>query len=224
MGNGRLMSMRLTHTWALTPKEAVALQRELAAKLVKENRVGEVKTVAGLDASYKEGQAVAVAVLFSYPELEQLEHVTLRRPIAFPYIPGLLSFREAPGVIEAVDTLSRRPDLLLIDAHGYSHPRRFGLASHVGVYLDIPSIGVAKTLLVGKYDEPAPEQGAFSWLRQKDEVIGAVVRTRARVRPLFVSIGHRVDLETAVSFVLACCRGYRLPEPTRIADKLAGSK
>lgn len=216
------MSPRLTHTWSLTPKEAVALQRELAGKLVKENRVGTVKTIAGLDASYKDGQAVAVAVLFSYPEFEQLEHVTLKRPIVFPYIPGLLSFREAPGVIEAVDKLTRKPDLLLIDAHGYSHPRRFGLASHVGVYLDIPSIGVAKTLLIGKFEEPAPEHGSVSWLHHKEEIIGAVVRTRTRVRPVFVSIGHKVDLETAVRLVLACCRGYRLPEPTRWADAIAG--
>ncbi len=216
------MSPRLTHSWSLSPHDAVALQRELAGMLVKENRVGKVRTVAGLDASYKDGQAVAVAVLFSFPQLEQLEHVRLKRKIAFPYIPGLLSFREAPGVIEAVDRLNRKPDLLLIDAHGYSHPRRFGLASHVGVYLDVPSIGVAKTVLVGAFDEPAEEQGAVSWLRHKDEIVGAVVRTRAQVRPIFVSIGHRVNLDTAVKFTLACCRGYRLPEPTRWADRLAG--
>ena len=209
------------HEWEVSPEEAVAIQKRLRPLVRRENALAldQIRTIAGVDAAYKDGARAAV-VLLSFPALEVLERVTAHRDDVFPYVPGLLSFREAPATLDALAKLNTPPDLLLCDAQGIAHPRRLGLASHLGVYLDRPSIGCAKSRLVGTYDEPGQEIGDRSPLWHRGELVGMVVRTKPRTNPLFVSIGDKVDLETAVAVVLACLRGYRLPEPTRLADKL----
>jgi deoxyribonuclease V len=209
------------HEWDVGPEQAVAIQKRLRPLVRRENALAfdKIRTIAGVDAAYKDGAQAAV-VLLSFPALQMLEQVTAHRDVVFPYVPGLLSFREAPVALDALAKLSTPPDVLLCDAQGIAHPRRLGLASHLGVYLDRPSIGCAKSRLVGTYDEPGPDIGGRSPLRHRGELVGMVVRTKPRTNPVFVSIGHKVDLETAVAVVLACLRGYRLPEPTRLADKL----
>ncbi len=209
------------HEWEVTPQQAVEIQRRLRPLVRRENALAldGIRTVAGVDAAYKDGARAAV-VLLSFPSLELLERVTAFRAETFPYVPGLLSFREAPVVLDALARLAAPPDLLMCDGQGIAHPRRLGLASHLGVYLDMPSIGCAKSRLVGSYDEPGPNAGDRSPLVHRGELVGMVVRTKPRTNPVFVSIGHKVDLETAVEVVLRCLRGYRLPEPTRLADKL----
>ena len=199
----------------------MAVQRQLRGEVAHGEPVAldQIHTVAGVDASYREIGRAAIAV-FSFPDLTLLEEVTATREAPFPYIPGLLAFREGPVALAAYERLTIQPDLLLFDAHGYAHPRRMGLASHLGVYLDRPSIGCAKSRLTGKYEEPGPEMGAWSPLLSRGEEIGRVVRTKARTKPIFVSVGYRVTLPLAVEVVLRCVRGYRLPEPTRIADRL----
>lgn len=210
------------HRWDVSPEEAVAIQLRLRSRVQKSNgfALESLRTVAGVDAAYREGGRAAVVVL-SYPEMEPLEEAVASRETVFPYVPGLLSFREAPPVLDALASLRARPDLLIFDGQGYAHPRRMGLASHLGVYLDLPSIGCAKSRLVGRYQEPGPNTGDRSPLMDHGEVVGAVVRTKPRTNPLFISIGHKIDLETAVEVVLRCLRGYRLPEPTRLADRLS---
>lgn len=210
------------HQWDVSSEEAVAIQQRLRSRVQKRNgfALEALRTVAGVDAAYREGGRAAVVVL-SYPEMEPLEQVVASREVVFPYVPGLLSFREAPPVLDALARLRARPDLLIFDGQGYAHPRRLGLAAHLGVYLDMPSIGCAKSRLIGRYQEPGPNTGDRSPLMDHGEVVGAVVRTKPRTNPLFVSIGHKIDLETAVEVVLRCLRGYRLPEPTRLADRLS---
>jgi deoxyribonuclease V len=214
------------HRWDLSVPEAVALQQELRSRVVRANgfEPERLRRVLGVDASYSAYQAEgrAALVLCSFPELAVVEQAVGGRQSVFPYVPGLLSFREVPLVLDAFSRLREQPDLLLVDGHGYAHPRRFGIASHLGVYLDLPSIGCAKSRLVGSYEEPGPEPGDRSPLTHRGETIGVVLRTKRRANPLFISVGHEVDLETAVAIVLRCLRGYRLPEPTRLADKLAG--
>lgn len=212
---------QFSHTWDLSPKEAYALQKKLASHVIRQATLGQVKTVAGIDASYQNGMAHAAIVVLSYPSLTPIEQTKLKRPANFPYVPGLLSFREGPVVLEALETLQTRPDLLIFDGQGLAHPRRFGLACHIGLLLDIPSIGCAKSRLCGQYEEPGLVRGDFSYLYHKGEAIGAVLRTRSNVKPVFVSIGHRVDLQTSIAYVLGCCTRYRLPETTRWADKIA---
>lgn len=212
-----------SHDWEISPKEAVQLQKELAAQVTTRWLGSQVATVAGVDTSYRKGVARAAVVVLSYPHLEAVEHVTARRRVDFPYVPGLLSFREGPAVMDALNRLQQKPDLLIFDGQGVAHPRRFGIASHIGVLVHIPSIGCAKSRLVGEYQEPGEERGSSSLLFHKEDTIGAVVRTRSRVKPVFVSIGHLIDLPTSIDFVLTCCRRYRLPETTRLADKLAGA-
>ena len=210
------------HTWDVSPEEAVAIQQRLRAHVRPTNSftLESLRTVAGVDAAYREGGRAAVVVL-SYPDMRPLEEVVASRETVFPYVPGLLSFREAPAVLDALAKLRTRPDLLIFDGQGYAHPRRLGLAAHLGVYLDMPSIGCAKSRLIGRYDEPGPNPGDRSPLVDRGEVIGAVLRTKPRTNPLFISIGHKIDLDTAVAVVLRCLRGYRLPEPTRLADRLS---
>jgi deoxyribonuclease V len=212
----------LSHPWDLDPDEAVALQRRLRPLVQRTNGFdpATVHTVAGVDASYLDLSRAAVVVL-SFPELQVVDQATATRPTTFPYVPGLLSFREAPAVLDALDRLQVAPELLFVDGHGYAHPRRLGIASHLGLYLDLPTIGCAKSRLVGAYDEPGPDPGDQAALYQGKERIGTVLRTKARTNPLFISVGHKIDLETAVALVLRCLRGYRLPEPTRLADKLS---
>jgi deoxyribonuclease V len=216
------------HAWDLDPADARALQRELAGRVVREDRFDEVRTVAGLDLGFPSvaGGEVgrAALVVLRLPELEVVERQVVERPVRFPYIPGLLSFRESPVALAAFEALERRPDLLMVDGQGLAHPRRFGIACHLGVILDIPAVGCAKSILVGRAAEPGPEPGAWTPLVDRGETVGAALRTRARVKPVYVSIGHRVSLETAIDLTLRCGRGYRLPEPTRLADRAASAR
>ena len=212
------------HRWDVTPDEAVAIQQRLRAEISQAEptepiTLDQIRTVAGIDVSYREIGRAAIAV-FSFPDLELIEEVTATREVTFPYIPGLLSFREGPVVLTAFERLRTQPDLLIFDGQGYAHPRRLGLARHMGAYLNWPSIGCAKSRLTGRYDEPGPEPGAWSPLMSGREEIGRVVRTKARVKPVFVSVGYQITLPLAVEVVLRCTRGYRLPEPTRIADRM----
>ncbi|MEW6072007.1 MAG: deoxyribonuclease V [Planctomycetota bacterium] len=204
-----------------TPAEAVALQRRLAARVVRARTFGPLRTVAGVDVGIHGDVAVAAVVRLAYPSLEVLETAMARRPVDFPYVPGLLGFREVPVAAEACARLAAPPDLLLVDGHGLAHPRRFGVACHLGVVLDLPAIGCGKSRLVGEHREPGTRRGSCTRLVDRGEVIGAVLRTREGVRPVVVSIGHRIDLETAVRVVLRCARRFRLPEPIRAADRAA---
>lgn len=213
------------HEWNLNPTEAIALQQELAQRIILEDRLQDVHFVAGVDMALSKDQELAHAavVLLTYPALELVEQHIYEEPIRMPYVPGLLSFREAPAVLGAFRKLRQRPDLVMVDGMGIAHPRRIGIASHLGLWLELPTIGCGKSILTGHYDHNALSEEAGSWvpLLSKKEVIGAVVRTRRRVNPMIISSGHMISLETSIRYVLDCCRGYRLPEPTRLADKLS---
>ncbi len=187
---------------------------------------GPIRRIAGVDAAFTKTRVVAVATLFSYPELERIEEGIGIRPLELPYIPGLLSFREGPAVLEAIGGLRRSPDLLLFDGQGIAHPRRLGIASHLGVLLDRPTVGVGKTRLTGHADEEdLPRgKGASLPLVEDGEVLGALLRSRKGVRPLYVSPGHRVTVTGAAGWTLACCTRYRLPEPVRRADRAAAQQ
>lgn len=214
------------HSWDVTPGEAVAIQERLRGAVVAEDDFNPVQHVAGIDIGFLERNSItrAAAVVLSFPDLQLKEQVVVHRPTTFPYVPGLLSFREAPAALEALAQLTIRPDLLLCDGHGLAHPRRLGLACHIGLLSDIPSVGVAKTRLVGEHD-PVPEsRGSRQPLWHQGEKVGVVLRTRDRVRPLYVSIGHRISLGSAVDYVLACTPKYRLPETTRQAHRLASAR
>lgn len=201
---------------------AVARQEELRGRVVTECRFDAVETVAGVDVGIQGDRARAAVVVLELRTLEVVDQASAVRPVEFPYIPGLLAFRELPGILDAFERLRTRPDLLLVDGHGLAHPRRFGVACHVGVELDLPAIGCGKTRFVGEHKEPGPRKGSRRALLERGEVIGQVLRTRDRVRPIYVSLGHRIDLPSAVRYVLRCCSRYRLPEPIRAADRLAG--
>jgi deoxyribonuclease V len=211
------------HSWKVTPAEARAIQLRLRDQVETEDRLGPVSRVAGIDVGFEAGGEItrAAVALLGFPDLQPLQQTIARLPTCFPYVPGLLSFREIPAVLEALERLDLIPDLLLCDGQGIAHPRRFGIASHLGVVTRIPSIGVAKSRLVGVHQEPGPEKGCWAPLMDGDERIGAVLRTRTNVRPLYISSGHRICLETAIDYVLACTPKYRLPETTRQAHKLA---
>lgn len=218
------------HPWDVSPEEAVAIQKEMRSRVQKTNSFapGEIKTVAGVDCSLKdEGQAAIVVLTF--PGLEVVERVVATRKLDFPYIPGLLSFREMPLILNAVDRLKAMPDLFMVDGQGYAHPRRFGIACHLGVYLDRPSLGCAKSILAGRYDKEAlgPEPGdqlpVIDYRSREKEIIGVALRSKRRTNPLIISIGHKIDLPTSVEYVQRCLRGYRLPETTRAAHNFAGA-
>ncbi len=213
------------HRWNLTQEEAIALQLELAQKIVHEDQLGEVQAIAGVDMAINEehNTAQAAVVLLSYPEMSIIEQHIYEEPVRMPYIPGLLSFREAPAVIGAFRKLRRKADLVMVDGQGIAHPRRIGIASHLGLWLGVPTIGCAKSIFIGHYDKEGLAEEAGSWvpLIYKKETIGAAVRTRTKVNPMYISLGHMISLETSIKYVLACSKGYRLPEPTRQADKLS---
>jgi deoxyribonuclease V len=218
------LELAFSHRWDLPVKEAKALQGQLAERLVTETTfdLAAVETVAGVDVGFRGGLARAAVVVLSFPDLVPVDSALFEEAVSFAYVPGLLAFREGPPVLGALEKLTTWPDLCIYDAHGLSHPRRMGLASHMGVILDQPSIGCAKSRLIGMHSEPGDGVGDWTPLRDQDEIIGAVVRSRSGVRPLYVSIGHRVDLSTSIGIVLRCTRGYRLPETTRLAHQLAG--
>lgn len=217
------MKLHHTHPWNLTPSEAIALQKELAGFVELEDRFEPPRRIAGVDVGFEERGAVtraAVAVL-EEGSLELMEYAVARLPTTFPYVPGLLSFREVPAVLAALDRLKRLPDLLLCDGQGRAHPRRFGIACHLGVLTGLPTVGVAKSRLVGRHGEPPQRRGAWVPLVDHDETIGAVLRSRVKVKPLYISSGHRIGLASAVAQVMAATTRYRLPETTRWADRLA---
>ena len=205
--------------FSLTPSEARRLQQQIPARVERQDRLGWVRTVAGADVALMGETGYAAVILYSFPDLTERERAWSSRRLAFPYVPGLLAFREMPLLLEAFTRLRQQPDLILADAHGWAHPRRAGMACHLGLVLDTPTIGCAKSVLVGEYEMPATERESTAVLRDGNEAIGVVLRTRTGVRPVFVSIGHRVSLETAVRLTLACCDGYRIPKPLRQADQ-----
>lgn len=217
---------RAPHRWNVTPREAVAIQQRLAATVRQAPPRKRIRYVAGVDAAFsRDGtRCFAAAVLWDARDRIVLEEHVAERPLTFPYVPGLLSFREAPAVMAALRKLRREPDAIMCDAQGYAHPRRFGLACHVGVICDRPTLGCAKSVLVGEYREPAARRGSRAALRDRGERIGMVLRTRTGVRPVFVSVGHLIDLATAERLVLECAVRYRLPEPTRLADRVVGGE
>ena len=218
------MNYRALHSWDVTSEEARQLQNELRTQVIQTDQFGTINTVAGVDIGLKKDTAIASVIVLSFPELQVVDSVVTQCPVRFPYIPGLLSFREIPPLLTAFDQLQTIPDLVMVDGQGIAHPRRFGLASHLGLILDKPTIGCAKSRLWGRYEEPDAEQGAYTYLTDKEAVIGAAVRTRANVRVVYVSIGHRISLDSARTWTLACCRGYRLPETTRYAHNAASGK
>ncbi len=221
----RLESLKIPpppHSWRLTPRRAIALQRRLCGLVSQEAFTGEARFIAGLDGAFTiDGQqCIAGVVLWDLRNQSVVEqHIALRR-LRFPYIPGLLSFRELPAWLAAFRKLERVPDLLMCDGQGLAHPRRFGIASHIGVLCGLPTIGCAKSRLVGTHTDPRKKRGARVPLYDKEQRIGTVLRTQTGVRPLYVSVGHRLDLATAEEVVLRCAVRYRLPEPTRLADRL----
>ncbi len=212
------------HDWRMTTAEAIKLQKELAGEVSRTGSITNPRLIAGVDISVNRWAktGTAAAVVLGYPTLEPVEIKVVTDRLNLPYIPGLLSFREAPLILAACEELTVTPDILMVDGQGIAHPRRMGLASHLGLFLDIPAIGCAKSRLCGRHDEPGNEAGSYAELLDNGEVIGAVVRTRTSVKPVYVSIGHKVDLPAAIHWVLTCCRGYRLPEPTRLAHQAAG--
>ena len=213
------------HDWTLTPREAVELQRSRRERVSIKRLGGPLHTVAGTDISFNKFSPMIYAgiVVFNLPDLEVIEEVGIITETRFPYIPGLLSFRETPALLEAWEKLKREPDAVLFDGQGIAHPRRVGIASHVGLLIDRPTVGCAKSVLVGKYDEPEPERGNWTPLIDRGETIGAALRTKSRVNPIFVSPGHKIDLEGAIALTLECDGGYRQPEPTRQAHLLVNA-
>ncbi len=202
-------------------EEAKDIQGLLAAKVIISRLRKKIRSIAGVDAAFSERRVFAAACLFSYPDLEFIAETTAVAKISFPYVPGFLSFREGPAIIQAVGRLKTKPDLILVDGQGIAHPRGIGIASHIGVLLNIPTIGCAKSRLVGRFAEPGLKKGHWSPLLHEGKTIGAVLRTRDAVRPLFVSPGHRVGFVDSINFVLACTRHYRISEPLRRADFLS---
>ncbi len=212
--------------WPKTVAGARGLQERLRDRVIRRAQTGEVNYVAGTDVGFEKGGAVARAavVVLEFPSLAAVDRAVACTPVRFPYVPGYLSFREIPALVAAFVKLRIKPDLILCDGQGFAHPRRFGLACHLGVLLDLPSIGVAKSRLVGEHDTPPPARGNWVKLRAGGETIGAVLRTRRGAKPLYISIGHRIGLESAIAYVLTCAPRYRLPETTRLAHRLASGR
>lgn len=217
------MKIPSVYSWPTTPEEATIIQNQLRNQVVKQDRLGDIAHVAGVDVGFKDNYKItqAAVAMLSFPDLQLIESAIATLPTCFPYIPGFLSFREVPATLKALEKLTITPDLILCDGQGIAHPRRFGIASHLGVLIDVPTIGVAKSILVGKHQELPPEKGNWVELIDRDEIIGAVVRSRTNIKPLYVSIGHLISLPTALNYVFKCLTKYRLPETTRLADKLS---
>ncbi|MEZ0396279.1 MAG: deoxyribonuclease V [Anaerolineales bacterium] len=217
--------MKSLHSWTLSPDEAAHLQTELRERLILSWDEKAVSLIAGVDVSVRAETSICAIVLLTYPDLEPVEAAVAEVTLTFPYIPGLLAFREGPAVLAAWERLQRIPDLVMFDGQGIAHPRGLGIASQMGLWLECPTIGVAKSRLYGRHAAPATLRGHYTdLLDERGRVIGAVLRTKENTRPLYVSPGHLIDLAHAVSFVLDCCRGFRLPEPTRWAHRVAGGE
>ncbi|MBV9211281.1 MAG: deoxyribonuclease V [Acidobacteria bacterium] len=213
------------HSWKMTPREAVELQKSLRERVRLAPLSRPVETIAGADISFNKFEETIYAgiVVLRLPSLEVVEEVGIISETRFPYVPGLLSFRESPAVLEAWEKLKTEPDAVMFDGQGIAHPRRVGIASHVGLLINRPTLGCAKSVLVGKYEEPPLERGAWTELIDKGEVVGAAVRTKFKVQPIFVSPGHLINLEDAIKLTLASDGGYRQPEPTRRAHHLVNA-
>lgn len=214
-----------SHRCALSVPEAIEIQLRLANRVVKSGNLTNPRFVAGVDISAKRAATAARAavVVVRFPELEAVETKMIDGQLNFPYVPGLLSFREAPLSVAVCNSLKTVPDVFLIDGQGFAHPRRCGFACHVGLLLDKPAIGCAKSLLLGEYEQPGMNRGSHAEIFDENEIIGAAVRTRTNVKPVYVSIGHKISLSGSIEMVLKCCRGYRIPEPLRLAHIAAGS-
>jgi deoxyribonuclease V len=213
------------HRWDLSPEEAVAVQKELRERIILQWDGRPVQSIGGVDVSVKPETARAAIVVIRYPELTPIEGVTADQPLVFPYIPGLLSFREGPAVLAAWNKLKHKPDVLMFDGQGIAHPRGVGIAAQMGLWLERPTIGVAKSRLFGQHEEVGPKRGERADLvDRKGNAIGTVLRTKEKTNPLYISPGHLMDVRHATDFVLACVAGYRLPEPTRWAHKVAGGE
>lgn len=222
----RFMKAKPHHAWNVTPAEARAIQEKLRSEVSAKNApsLKNIEHVAGIDISIRNDRAIAAIVVLDFETLQIVDFATHEADIPFPYVPGLLSFRECPSILAAAEKLRIEPDLIMVDGQGIAHPRRLGIATHLGLLFDKPTIGCAKTRLTGKHEEPALEAGSCVDLWDRDELIGAVLRTKKKCRPLYISIGHKIDLPMAIKLVLVCGRGYRLPEPTRMAHQVAGGK
>jgi len=219
------MKVHHLHDWDVTPKEAIEIQNDLAAQLIDNMPLDldAIETIAGVDVSVKNNVSTAAVVILSYPEMTVIESVTAAQPTPFPYVPGLLTFREGPVLVEAFEALGTEPDVFMFDGMGRIHPRRMGIAAHMGLWLDRPTIGVGKTHFVGNYDQPDAEKGSYEPITHNGELIGNLLRTRTNVKPVYVSVGHRADLATVTALTLACAPKYRLPRPIRMAHKTAGA-
>ncbi len=217
------MLFKIPHTWTTDIQEEKSIQNKLKNKLITKDNFGEIKLIAGIDVGFEEdGHLTRAAVaLLTWPNLEIVDRIVSRGPTVFPYIPGFLSFREIPQIITALSHLKTLPNLLICDGHGIAHPRQMGIASHLGVITGLPSIGAAKSILVGSHKDVAQEKGAWQPLIYKNQTIGVALRTRKNVKPMYISLGHRISLETAVDFIMKGTTKYRLPEATRWAHKLA---
>jgi deoxyribonuclease V len=220
------IKIQAAHPWKVSLEQAKIIQLSLAQKVITDDKLkSELRYVAGIDVGFEDKKTTrAAVVVLNFPDLTIHETVLGYTPIMLPYIPGYLSFREIPAIIKALEQLKTVPDLILCDGQGIAHPRRLGIASHLGVLTDLPTIGVAKSKYIGNYLEPTQEKGNWTPLNSDTDVIGGVLRTRANVKPLFISTGHRVSLDTAIALTMQCVTRYRLPEPTRLADKLAAGK
>jgi deoxyribonuclease V len=221
----KTMNYNPLHSWDITPTEAVALQQQMRQQVRIEPLAKPVQTIAGCDISFNKFEETVYAgiVVLSLPDLTVVDEVGVISRANFPYVPGLLSFREAPALLEAWEKLQTPPDAVMFDGQGIAHPRRIGIASHIGLFIERPSFGCAKSVLVGKYDEPAPERGNWSPMKHYGDVIGAALRTKDRTNPVYVSPGHLIDLPAAIELTLACHGGYRIPEPTRRAHNLVNA-
>lgn len=216
----------IVHPWNVNPQQAVEIQIELSRRVITEDMFGRISTVAGVDVGFDPGtdSTCAAIVILSFPELQFITSSTMKSPVNYPYIPGLLSFREIPAILGAWDQIEIKPDLIICDGHGLAHPRRFGLACHLGIVTGIPCIGVAKSRLAGTNQAVRRKKGEWTPLMDGEEMIGTVLRSRSDVKPIYVSIGHRISLETAIKIVLQCTTRYRLPEPIRMAHQLASAQ
>ena len=232
------MRLGMTHKWDIGIADARKLQEQLREKWIREDQFGEIRTVAGLDTAFvltgsqafeasrnrwtalrEANRAIAGVVLYKYPEMQELQRAYAEVRLQFPYVPGFLSFREIPALLTALGKLKLLPELLFCDGQGYAHPRRMGLATHLGIVLDRPTIGCAKSILIGKHEPVGKEKGEWAAMMDGEERIGAALRTRAGVRPMYISQGHRISLETALRLTLSVCDGPRIPRPTRDADR-----
>jgi len=219
----RSVKVERLHSWQVSVSEALDIQRRLAGQVSKKSEFVTPHFIAGVDISPGKAQGMArgAVVVLSYPELRVVETEVVQGKLNFPYIPGLLSFRESPLILAACERLTATPDLILVDGQGIAHPRRMGLASHLGLFLNTPTIGCAKSLLCGRHETPGEKPGSYAELVDSDEIIGVALRTKSKMKPIYISIGHKIDLESAIHWVLQCCHGYRLPEPSRLAHLAA---